>query len=109
MTPATGADPPRGSARDPSGGRPCASVMVISPGPPGAGGTLPLPPLPPFRKAIGPAPPPGAGTWAPRSIACSTGSDMTASPPVLPAWAAAGTAVTLPAATLRTRRAQSTP
>lgn len=77
-------------------------------GNPGAGGALPPPPLPPFRKAIGPALPPSAGTWAARSIAYFKGNDTTASLLVLSAWAVAGT-VALPAAALRTRRARSTP
>lgn len=82
--------------------------MVIL-GNPGAGGALPPPLLPPSWKAIGPALPPGAGTWAARSIAYFKGTDMTASLLVLSAWAVAGTVVTLSAAAPRTRRAQNTP
>lgn len=36
--------------------------------------------LPPFWKAIGPALPPGAGTWVARSIACFKGDAVTGAP-----------------------------
>ncbi|MEH0469249.1 DUF3533 domain-containing protein [Streptomyces sp. B21-097] len=84
-------------------------LLVVILGNPSAGGALPPPLLPPFWKAIGPALPPGAGTWAARSIAYFEGNDMTASLLVLSAWAVAGVVVTLLASALRTRRAQSTP
>ncbi|MEV7002186.1 ABC transporter permease [Streptomyces sp. NPDC093982] len=79
-----------------------AILIVVILGNPSAGGALPLPLLPPFWKDIGPALPPGAGTWATRSIAYFKGNDTTASLLILSAWAAAGAAITLLAATLRT-------
>ncbi|MFF4358215.1 DUF3533 domain-containing protein [Streptomyces sp. NPDC001604] len=82
-----------------------AILLVVIAGNPSAGGAFPLPMLPPFWKAIGPALPPGAGTWAARSIAYFEGNDTTASLLVLSAWAAAGIAITLGAAVLRERRA----
>ncbi|WP_328882628.1 ABC transporter permease [Streptomyces sp. NBC_00299] len=79
-----------------------AILIVVILGNPSAGGALPLPLLPPFWKDIGPALPPGAGTWATRSIAYFKGNDTTASLLILSAWAAAGAAITLLAAKLRT-------
>ncbi|CAL9411758.1 hypothetical protein SUDANB176_01679 [Streptomyces sp. enrichment culture] len=81
-----------------------AILLVVIAGNPSAGGAFPLPMLPPFWRAIGPALPPGAGTWAARSIAYFRGNDVTASLWVLSAWAAAGVAVTMAAAGLRRRR-----
>ncbi|MFH9863461.1 DUF3533 domain-containing protein [Streptomyces sp. NPDC017202] len=83
-----------------------AILIVVILGNPSAGGALPPPLLPPFWKAIGPALPPGAGTWAARSIAYFEGNAMTSALLVLSAWAVAGTAITLLAAALRTRRAR---
>ncbi|MEV6615583.1 DUF3533 domain-containing protein [Streptomyces sp. NPDC051051] len=82
-----------------------AILIVVILGNPSAGGALPPPLLPPFWKAIGPALPPGAGTWAARSIAYFDGNAMTSALLVLSAWAVAGTAITLLATALRTRRA----
>ncbi|MFF9063057.1 DUF3533 domain-containing protein [Streptomyces sp. NPDC014882] len=81
-----------------------AILLVVILGNPSAGGALPAPLLPPFWKAIGPALPPGAGTWAARSIAYFEGNALTSALLVLSAWAVAGTAITLLATALRTRR-----
>lgn len=81
-----------------------AILLVVIAGNPSAGGAFPLPMLPPFWKAIGPALPPGAGTWVARSIAYFKGNDTTGALLVLSAWAAAGIAVTLGAAGLRKKR-----
>ncbi|MDT9696185.1 DUF3533 domain-containing protein [Streptomyces sp. P17] len=81
-----------------------AILLVVIAGNPSAGGAFPLPMLPPFWQTIGPALPPGAGTWVARSIAYFDGNDTTAALLVLSAWAAAGIAITLLAATLRKRR-----
>ncbi|MFF5504502.1 DUF3533 domain-containing protein [Streptomyces roseolus] len=78
-----------------------AILLVVVLGNPSAGGAFPAPMLPPFWKAIGPALPPGAGTWAARSIAYFKGNDMTASMLVLSAWAVVGAAVTLVLSSLR--------
>ncbi|MEU1043026.1 DUF3533 domain-containing protein [Streptomyces sp. NPDC005907] len=81
-----------------------AILLIVIAGNPSAGGAFPLPMLPPFWKAIGPALPPGAGTWAARSIAYFRGNDVTVSLLVLSAWAVAGSAVALLAASLREKR-----
>ncbi|MCH0567196.1 MULTISPECIES: DUF3533 domain-containing protein [unclassified Streptomyces] len=81
-----------------------AILLVVIAGNPSAGGAFPLPMLPPFWKAIGPALPPGAGTWAARSIAYFDGNDTTSALLVLSAWAAGGIVLTLLAAELRRRR-----
>ncbi|MEV5439116.1 DUF3533 domain-containing protein [Streptomyces sp. NPDC052682] len=73
-------------------------LLVVVLGNPSAGGALPPPLLPPFWKAVGPALPPGAGTWATRSLAYFEGNAMASALLVLAAWAAAGTAITLLAA-----------
>ncbi|MFD8275808.1 DUF3533 domain-containing protein [Streptomyces flaveolus] len=84
-----------------------AILLVVIAGNPSAGGAFPLPMLPPFWKAIGPALPPGAGTWAARSVAYFKGNDQTLSLLVLWAWAVAGTVITLLAAALRRRRQET--
>ncbi|MEV0175974.1 DUF3533 domain-containing protein [Streptomyces sp. NPDC050803] len=81
-----------------------AILLVVIAGNPSAGGAFPLPMLPPFWQAIGPALPPGAGTWVARSIAYFEGNDTTAALLVLSAWAAVGIVVTLVAAGLRKKR-----
>ncbi|MFE7167544.1 DUF3533 domain-containing protein [Streptomyces sp. NPDC057616] len=81
-----------------------AILIVVVLGNPSAGGAFPLPMLPPFWKAIGPALPPGAGTWVARSIAYFEGNAVTGALLVLSAWAVGGVAVTLLAAGLRGRR-----
>ncbi|MER5963180.1 DUF3533 domain-containing protein [Streptomyces sp. NPDC002057] len=78
-----------------------AILLIVVAGNPSAGGAFPLPMLPPFWNAIGPALPPGAGTWAARSIAYFKGNDMTGSMLVLSAWAVVGTVVTLVMSSLR--------
>ncbi|MFJ7208639.1 DUF3533 domain-containing protein [Streptomyces sp. NPDC098789] len=72
-----------------------AILLVVVFGNPSAGGAYPYPLLPPFWKAIGPALPPGAGTYAARSIAYFKGNDMAPSMLVLAGWAVLGSAVTL--------------
>ncbi|MFD0370962.1 DUF3533 domain-containing protein [Streptomyces sp. NPDC127114] len=86
-----------------------AILLIVVAGNPSAGGAFPLPMLPPFWKAIGPALPPGAGTWAARSIAYFKGNDMTASMLVLSAWAVVGSAVTLVMASLRPKQPEAEP
>ncbi|WP_234367367.1 MULTISPECIES: ABC transporter permease [Streptomyces] len=81
-----------------------AILLVVIAGNPSAGGAFPFPLLPPFWQAIGPALPPGAGTWAARSIAYFKGNAVTSSLLVLSAWALAGVAMTLLTAGLRVRR-----
>ncbi|MGW2656173.1 DUF3533 domain-containing protein [Streptomyces sp. NPDC001478] len=72
-----------------------AVLIVVIAGNPSAGGAFPLPMLPDFWRAIGPALPPGAGTWTARSIAYFKGNAVTGPLLVLSAWAVAGTLVTL--------------
>ncbi|MEW1613156.1 MULTISPECIES: DUF3533 domain-containing protein [unclassified Streptomyces] len=72
-----------------------AVLIVVIAGNPSAGGAFPLPMLPDFWRAIGPALPPGAGTWAARSIAYFRGNATTGPLLVLSAWAVVGTALTL--------------
>ncbi|MEV0440706.1 DUF3533 domain-containing protein [Streptomyces spectabilis] len=78
-----------------------AVLLIVVAGNPSAGGAFPLPMLPPFWEAIGPALPPGAGTWVARSIAYFKGNATTGPLLVLSAWAVAGTVVTLAVARLR--------
>jgi hypothetical protein len=79
-----------------------AVLIVVIAGNPSAGGAFPLPMLPDFWRAIGPALPPGAGTWVARSIAYFKGNTITGPLLVLSAWAVAGTIVTLLVAARRT-------
>ncbi|MFC9702802.1 ABC transporter permease [Streptomyces sp. NPDC056943] len=78
-----------------------AILLIVVAGNPSAGGAFPLPMLPPFWNAIGPWLPPGAGTWAARSIAYFKGNDMTGSMLVLSAWAVVGSVVTLVMSSLK--------
>ncbi|GLW46233.1 membrane protein [Streptomyces sp. NBRC 14336] len=84
-------------------------LLVVIAGNPSAGGAFPLPMLPPFWQTIGPALPPGAGTWVARSIAYFDGNDTTDALLVLSAWAAGGIVVTLLAAELRAKRTRREP
>ncbi|WP_037826313.1 membrane protein [Streptomyces sp. NRRL B-1347] len=81
-----------------------AVLLIVVAGNPSAGGAFPLPMLPPFWEAIGPALPPGAGTWVARSIAYFKGNAVTGPLLVLSAWAVAGTVITLAVAKLRGKR-----
>ncbi|WP_405897048.1 DUF3533 domain-containing protein [Streptomyces sp. NBC_00727] len=72
-----------------------AVLLVVIAGNPSAGGAFPLPMLPDFWRAIGPALPPGASTWTARSIAYFRGNAVTGPLLVLSAWAVVGTAGTL--------------
>ncbi|MEV0281216.1 DUF3533 domain-containing protein [Streptomyces sp. NPDC050610] len=72
-----------------------AIAVVVVLGNPSAGGAYPYPLLPGFWRAIGPALPPGAGTWTARSIAYFRGNAVTGPLLVLSAWAVAGSVVTL--------------
>ncbi|RFU87293.1 DUF3533 domain-containing protein [Streptomyces triticagri] len=80
-----------------------AILLIVVAGNPSAGGAFPLPMLPPFWEAIGPALPPGAGTWVARSIAYFQGNAVTGPLLVLSAWAVAGVLLTLLCAVLRQR------
>ncbi|MBB5936290.1 DUF3533 domain-containing protein [Streptomyces zagrosensis] len=78
-----------------------AILIIVILGNPSAGGAYPYPLLPDFWQAIGPALPPGAGTWTARSIAYFQGNAITGPLLILAAWALAGTIITL---TLAVRR-----
>lgn len=82
-----------------------AILLVVVFGNPSAGGAYPYPLLPPFWKAIGPWLPPGAGTYAARSIAYFKGNDITGPLLVLSGWAVLGSAVTMACAVSRRGRA----
>ncbi|WP_251055989.1 DUF3533 domain-containing protein [Streptomyces sp. ISL-94] len=81
-----------------------AILLVVVFGNPSAGGAYPYPLLPPFWKAIGPALPPGAGTYAARSLAYFRGNGAAGPMLVLAAWAVAGAAVTLACSVFRRGR-----
>ncbi|MCY0959865.1 DUF3533 domain-containing protein [Streptomyces sp. H27-H5] len=72
-----------------------AILLVVVLGNPSAGGAYPYPLLPPFWRTIGPALPPGAGTYAARSIAYFRGNGAGGPMLVLACWALLGSAVTL--------------
>ena len=82
-----------------------AILLVVVFGNPSAGGAYPYPLLPPFWSTIGPALPPGAGTYAARSIAYFRGNDAGGPMLVLAAWAVVGAAVTVACAVFRGGRA----
>ncbi|MFD9794693.1 DUF3533 domain-containing protein [Streptomyces sp. NPDC059070] len=86
-----------------------AILVVVVLGNPSAGGAYPYPLLPPFWKAIGPALPPGAGTWTARSIAYFRGNAVTGPLLVLSAWAVAGAAVTMVMAGVRKKETGEDP
>ncbi|MFJ4781171.1 DUF3533 domain-containing protein [Streptomyces sp. NPDC088762] len=81
-----------------------AILLVVVFGNPSAGGAYPYPLLPPFWRAIGPALPPGAGTYAARSVAYFKGNGAAGPMLVLAAWAVAGAAVTLACSVVRRGR-----
>ncbi|MFD8413411.1 ABC transporter permease [Streptomyces sp. NPDC059650] len=81
-----------------------AIMLVVVLGNPSSGGAYPYPLLPPFWSAIGPALPPGAGTYAARSIAYFHGNGAAGPVLVLAAWAVVGAAVTLACAAVRKGR-----
>ncbi|MFJ9409862.1 DUF3533 domain-containing protein [Streptomyces sp. NPDC101393] len=72
-----------------------AILVIVVLGNPSAGGAYPYALLPPFWHAIGPALPPGAGTWAARSVAYFRGNALTGPLLVLSAWAVGGTLLTV--------------
>lgn len=78
-----------------------AILLVVVLGNPSAGGAYPYPLLPPFWQAIGPALPPGAGTYAARSIAYFRGNGVGGPLLVLAAWAVGGAVVTMGCAVVR--------
>ncbi|MEU8775969.1 DUF3533 domain-containing protein [Streptomyces sp. NPDC048606] len=81
-----------------------AILLIVVFGNPSAGGAYAYPLLPPFWSAIGPALPPGAGTYAARSIAYFRGNGAGGPMLVLAAWAVVGAAVTLACAVFRRGR-----
>ncbi|MGW7468038.1 DUF3533 domain-containing protein [Streptomyces xantholiticus] len=80
-----------------------AILLVVVLGNPSAGGAYPYPLLPSFWRAIGPALPPGAGTYAARSIAYFRGNGAGGPMVVLAAWAVGGAVITFACAALRRR------
>ncbi|MFJ8015292.1 DUF3533 domain-containing protein [Streptomyces sp. NPDC096339] len=81
-----------------------AILLVVVLGNPSAGGAYPYPLLPPFWSTIGPALPPGAGTYAARSISYFEGNGAGGPMLVLAGWALLGSAVTLACAVSRKGR-----
>ncbi|MBW5486698.1 DUF3533 domain-containing protein [Streptomyces bambusae] len=84
-----------------------AILLVVVLGNPSAGGAYGNPLLPPFWRTVGPFLPPGAGTYATRSIAYFKGNDTAGSVLVLSVWAVVGAAVTMVCAALRRGRAET--
>ncbi|MDI3418976.1 ABC-2 transporter permease [Streptomyces luteolus] len=81
-----------------------AIIVVVVLGNPSAGGAYPYPLLPGFWRGLGPVLPPGAGTFAARSIAYFKGNGAGGPFLVLGAWAVASAAVTLVLSLLRQDR-----
>lgn len=81
-----------------------AILLVVVLGNPSAGGAYPDPLLPPFWRAIGSLLPPGAGTYATRSIAYFDNHGLGAPLLVLGIWAVAGVLLALAAAAFRRAR-----
>ncbi|MCX5197631.1 DUF3533 domain-containing protein [Streptomyces sp. NBC_00249] len=81
-----------------------AILLVVVFGNPSAGGAYPYPLLPPFWSTIGPALPPGAGTYAARSLTYFDGNGAGGPMLVLAAWAVAGAAITVACAVMRRGR-----
>ncbi|MER7108956.1 DUF3533 domain-containing protein [Streptomyces sp. NPDC000229] len=80
-----------------------AVLLIVIAGNPSAGGAFPAPMLPDFWRAIGPALPPGAGTWAARSIAYFKGNALSGAMQVLAVWAVVGAVLTLVMSAVRKR------
>ncbi|MFI6939717.1 DUF3533 domain-containing protein [Streptomyces sp. NPDC050418] len=78
-----------------------AILLVVVLGNPSAGGAYPYPLLPGFWQHIGPVLPPGAGTFAARSIAYFKGNGAGGAFLTLAAWAVGAAAVTLVMAFVR--------
>uniref|UniRef100_A0AAU2VBP8 DUF3533 domain-containing protein n=1 Tax=Streptomyces sp. NBC_00003 TaxID=2903608 RepID=A0AAU2VBP8_9ACTN len=72
-----------------------AILVIVVLGNPSAGGAYPYPLLPPFWRTIGPGLPPGAGTWAARSIAYFKGESISGPLQVLSIWALLGAVITV--------------
>ncbi|SDJ94852.1 DUF3533 domain-containing protein [Streptomyces indicus] len=72
-----------------------AILLVVVLGNPSAGGAYPYPLLPGFWRHLGPILPPGAGTFAARSIAYFKGNGMGGAFLTLAAWAVGAAAVAL--------------
>jgi len=79
-------------------------LVVVVGGNPSAGGAYPYPLLPPFWRSVGPALPPGAGTWSARSVAYFGNHALGGPLTVLAGWAAGGTVLTLVLTALHNRR-----
>ncbi|MFC8917210.1 DUF3533 domain-containing protein [Streptomyces sp. NPDC057116] len=80
-----------------------AVLLIVIAGNPSAGGAFPAPMLPDFWRTIGPGLPPGAGTWAARSIAYFKGNALSGAMQVLAIWAVIGTVLTLVMSAVRRR------
>ncbi|MFM9367935.1 ABC transporter permease [Streptomyces sp. Da 82-17] len=85
-----------------------AIIVVVVLGNPSAGGAYPYPLLPGFWRGLGPVLPPGAGTFAARSIAYFRGNGAGGPFLVLAAWAVGSAAVTLLLSLLRHDRREAT-